>query len=286
MKLNSAQLEAFFTVAKFANFTRAAETLNVTQSALSQRIAKLEDELETTLFIRNKNAIRLTDAGELVLRFCQLNDSSESDLLSRLKNSKDDLAGVVRVAGFSSVNRSLVIPSLRNIMGKNPRLSIQLLTREVRELEGLLKSSEADYIITDRKSESTEVENLFLGFEENVLVKSKRLNVSDIFLDHDEDDSTTMNYFSQNKLSYRPKNIRYLDDVYGLIDGVKCGYGNAVLPLHLIEDEKDLEILEPKRSLKVSVYLQFYKQPYYRRMHSYLIEDIQLHFQRNLRQQK
>ena len=78
--------------------------------------------------------------------------------------------------------------------------------------------------------------------------------------------------------------MRYLDDVYGLIDGVKNGYGQAILPVHLIDGEKDLEIVDPKRTLRVSVYLQFYTQPYYRRVHSYFLSEIESYFRQNLRQ--
>lgn len=283
MKLNSAQLDAFSTVARTLNFTRAAEALHVTQSALSQRIAKLEEELETTLFIRDRSALRLTEAGELVLRFCRLNESTESELLDKLKSSKDDLAGVIRIGGFSSVNRSLVIPALASVMGKNPRLSIQLMTKELRELDGLLKSAEAEYIITNHKSESSEIESVFLGYEENVLVKLKKSPATQIFLDHDESDATTRGYLAQNKSALKISGMRYLDDVYGLIDGVKNGYGNAILPLHLIENEKDLEVIAPRQVLVVSVYLQYYLQPHYRRVHAVLVSELQKYFHQRLR---
>ncbi|HWU44135.1 MAG TPA: LysR family transcriptional regulator [Bdellovibrio sp.] len=286
MKINSAQLEAFYTIAKTLNFTRAAELLNVTQSALSQRIAKLEEELEITLFIRDRTSIRLTEAGEQVLRYCQVSDAAESDLFSKLKNTKDDLAGILRIGGFSSANRSLVIPALKNMMQKNPRLSIHLMTKEIHELEGLLRSSEADYIFTNKKSTFLGVENHFLGHEENVLVRSKKSSNDEIYLDHDEIDAMTREYFSLNKISVKPSNVRYLDDVYGLIDGVKNGYGKAILPMHLIENEKDLEVLEPKRVLKVPVYLQFYSQPYYRKVHAAFLKDVSEYFKKHLRQEK
>jgi DNA-binding transcriptional LysR family regulator len=286
MKLNSSQLEAFFEVAKNLNFTKAAEGLHVTQSALSQRIAKLEEDLGTTLFIRDRTSIRLTETGEMVLRFCQLNIGAESELLSKLKDSKDDLAGVLRIGGFSSITRSLVIPSMKKLMNKNPRLSLQLLTKEIQDLAQLLRNGEADYIFTTRKSDSPNIESLFLGFEENVLVKLKKLPDSEIFLDHDETDPTTRAYFSQNKLSFKPLSMRYLDDVYGLIDGVKNGYGKAVLPSHLIENEQSLEVIEPKRTLKVPVYLQFFVQPFYRKVHAQFIEETSNYFKEKLRQEK
>ncbi len=286
MTLNSSQLEAFFEVAKSLSFTKAAEGLHVTQSALSQRIAKLEEDLGTALFIRDRTSVRLTESGEMVRRFCQLNLSAESELLSKLKDSKDDLAGVLRVGAFSSIGRSLVIPSLKKLMTKNLRLSIQLLTGEIEGLPQLLRSGEADYIFSTRKSDSPNIENLFLGFEENVLVKLRRAPDIEIYLDHDENDPTTRAYFSQNKLNFKPLSMRYLDDVYGLIDGVKNGYGKAVLPVHLIEYENTLEIVDPKKTLKVPIYLQFFVQPFYRKVHSQFIEETSTFFKKELRQER
>ena len=284
MTLNSSQLMAFAAVAKLLNFTRAADTLNITQSALSQRIAKLEDELGTTLLVRDRSLIRLTDAGEQVLRYYQLNEGAESELLGKLKGSQDDYAGILRIGGFSSVNRSLVIPSLKKMMLKNPRLSLHLITKELQDLNYLLKSAEVDYIFVNKKSDSENIESIFLGFEENVLVKLKKAPDTNVFLDHDEADPTTKSYSAQNKIPLKASNMRYLDDVYGLIDGVKHGFGKAVLPLHLIENETGLEIMDPKKTLKVSVYLQFFVQPFYRRLHTEFLSQVQEYFKTRLRQ--
>jgi DNA-binding transcriptional LysR family regulator len=284
MKLNSSQLEAFSAIAKTLHFRKAAEILNVTQSALSQRIAKLEEDLETSLFIRNHNSIRLTEAGFRLLRFCELNSSAESEMLEDLKGSQASLGGVIRIAGFSSVNRSLVIPAMRDLMAKNNQLSIQLMTRELRDLADLLQRGEADYILTNQISTSAEVENIFLGFEENVLVRSKKFSANGIFLDHDENDPVTTGYFSQNQLKQEPRKMRYLDDVYGLIDGVKNGYGQAILPKHLVENERELEVVSPKTLLRVKVFLQFYSQPFYKRTHEPVVRSLTDYFKDRLRQ--
>lgn len=284
MKLNSAQLEAFLNVAKTLNFTRAAEMLNVTQSALSQRISNLEADLETTLFIRAKKSVHLTESGTQLLRFCQLAESAESELLDQLKNKGHDLAGIVRIAGFSSVTRSILIPALKNLMINNNRLSMQIMTKEIHQLEALLKSSEADYILTNKKSPSPDIENVFLGYEENVLVKSKKISNVDFILDHDDKDLTTQEYLMATKSKTKVTRRRYLDDIYGLIDGVKYGFGFAVLPLHLIEQDKDLEIVDKHCVLRTPVYLQFYSQPYYRKVHKDVLSDLQKHFQKVLPQ--
>lgn len=286
MKINAAQLEAFFTIAKVLHFTRAAEQLHVTQSALSQRIAKLEDDLEATLFIRDRSALRLTESGEHLLRFCQFYSQAESEILSKLKNTKDELAGVLRIGGFSSVNRSLVVPTLRKILQENSKLSLNLITKELHELPRMLKTSEVDYIFTNRPSESEELESIFLGIEDNVLVQSKKFSPTEIYLDHDQADPTTKSYFSLNKVKFKPENMRYLDDVYGLLDGAKHGLGKAVLPLHLIDKDSDLEVVNPQRRLSVPVYLKFYKQPFYRKIHSIFVEATTSYFKKHLRQDR
>lgn len=61
--MNTQQLESFIQVAENLNFARAAEVLNVTQSAVSRQINSLEAELETKLFHRSTRTVSLTPAG-------------------------------------------------------------------------------------------------------------------------------------------------------------------------------------------------------------------------------
>jgi len=65
------QLEYFVAVAEHRNFTRAAESVFVAQSALSQQIRDLERELATPLFERTSRAVRLTPAGQALLPVAQ-----------------------------------------------------------------------------------------------------------------------------------------------------------------------------------------------------------------------
>ena len=65
------QLRTFRVVAETLNFTRAAEQLNLTQSAVSHQIKALETELGEPLFIRAKRGVRLSEPGKLVLEHAQ-----------------------------------------------------------------------------------------------------------------------------------------------------------------------------------------------------------------------
>ena len=81
MPLQSHHLEAFFTIARTQNFSKAADILHVTQSALSHRIAGLEDELGAPLFIREKVGVKLTELGSELLRYVQLKNSLEEEFV-------------------------------------------------------------------------------------------------------------------------------------------------------------------------------------------------------------
>lgn len=61
--MNTQQLETFIQVAENLNFARAAEVLNMTQSAVSRQIHALEDELGAQLFLRTTRTVTLTSAG-------------------------------------------------------------------------------------------------------------------------------------------------------------------------------------------------------------------------------
>ena len=76
--MNTQQLESFVQVAENLNFARAAEVLNITQSAVSRQIHSLEEELGTKLFLRSTRAVALTPDG---LSF--LDDAKE--ILTRLQ---------------------------------------------------------------------------------------------------------------------------------------------------------------------------------------------------------
>ena len=63
MDLDLAQVRAFVVTAEHRHFSRAAETLFLTQQALSKRIRKLEDALSVQLFLRTNRAVELTEDG-------------------------------------------------------------------------------------------------------------------------------------------------------------------------------------------------------------------------------
>jgi DNA-binding transcriptional LysR family regulator len=275
--MNSDFLDAFYTCIQTGNFTKAAKRLSITQSALSQRIKNLEEDLATTLLIRDRAGLKLTESGEVLLRYCKKKLQAESELMTELKPGRDakkqsPLSGLIRIGGYSSVNRSKILPALSPLLKAYSELSIRMVTREVHELRPLLQSGEIDFMILDHEFKKDGVVSVKIGTEKNVLVQKRGYAGADIFLDHDEDDTTTLNYLK--KKSSAGIERRYLDDIDGVIDGVILGLGRAVVPLHLIETIKNIEIVDEERFVKNEIYLHYYEQSFYSRLHEAVVSAI------------
>lgn len=86
-ELNVHLLEQFVVLARTKNFTRAAEELNLSQSALSRAIQKLEEQLGQPLFERKPREVALTDHGELLLERSQQILKLMEDMFSELSES-------------------------------------------------------------------------------------------------------------------------------------------------------------------------------------------------------
>src|SRR3954454_13743447 len=86
------QLEYFVAVAEEANFTRAAERVNISQSGVSAKIRALETALEAELFDRSTRAARLTAAGTAALPHAR----ATLHAADALRQAVDDVSGLVR----------------------------------------------------------------------------------------------------------------------------------------------------------------------------------------------
>src|SRR3984957_8754791 len=86
------QFEYFVAVAKEANFTRAAERVDISQSGISAQVRQLERELGQALLDRSGRTVRLTEVGAAVLPYAQA--ALEAATNARL--IVDQLAGLVR----------------------------------------------------------------------------------------------------------------------------------------------------------------------------------------------
>jgi len=122
---NLNDLLAFVTVAREGSFTRAAGTLGVTASALSQAIKGLEERLKIRLLTRTTRSVATTSAGERLMnaighRFDEI--ESELDALTALR---DKPAGTVRITCGGNVLHSVLLPRLTPMLKDHPDIKLE-----------------------------------------------------------------------------------------------------------------------------------------------------------------
>lgn len=122
---NLNDLLAFVTVAREGSFTRAAATLGVTQSALSQTIRALEERLQIRLLTRTTRSVAPTPAGErLMLAIGHRFDEIEAEL-DALTALRDKPAGTVRITCGDNVMHTTLLPKLMPLLHDNPDITIE-----------------------------------------------------------------------------------------------------------------------------------------------------------------
>lgn len=277
MKLNTDRLNAFYQAALDRSFCQAADTLCITQSALSQRVLKLEQELGTNLLIRSPEGIGLTEQGKVLYDYVSDLQSREQDVLNQVTGRSAIANGIIRVGAFSSVMRSVIMPSLLPLINSPHQLKVEFFSRELRELPPLLLSGEVDFIVIDAEFSDPRLQFDLLGHETLVHIRNKSNEHQvdpPIFLDHDAHDVTTYNFFESQGMADFEFDRCFYDDVYGLIDGVRLGFGEAVVSQHIVKGNNDFEIVKHKNAVTSPVILCYVKNRYLSVLQQQVIEHL------------
>lgn len=276
MRLSNRQLSAFMTVAATLNFTRAAERLHITQSALSQRIRQLEKEIGTTLLNRSSQGVEMTEAGNRVLRFCRASSSLEEEILSDLAyDPRGPLKGIIRIAAHSSILQPVLIPSLASLLRDNPLVQCELTNAEAKDLPGILKRGEAEFVIMDQCLGWANLSTLELGQEIYIAIRSAKYPGRDeVYLDLHAQDRVTEEFFLHQK---NPPHYQrsFMSDVSGIICGVEQGLGRAVVSQHLVKANSNIQIMKEYKPVTSPVVVHFFNQAYYTRLHCTILEVLQ-----------
>jgi DNA-binding transcriptional LysR family regulator len=124
------RLRALHAVATYGSVGAAAEALQLTPSAVSQQLAKLERETHSRLVERNGRGVRLTDAAVLLA-------DHAADILSRVEHAASELeayrgqvVGRLSIAAFATAARGLLPDALRLLAERYPELAVRLIELE------------------------------------------------------------------------------------------------------------------------------------------------------------
>jgi DNA-binding transcriptional LysR family regulator len=144
------RLRALRNVAEHGSFSRAAEQLGYTQSAVSQQIAALEQEVGLTLLNRAVRPVALTDAGLLLVDHAELVLEHLATAEAQLDGLRGLRAGRLRLAAFGSAFATFLPTALAQFRRRHPELEVAPVEAEPDASLPLLRRGEVDLAIIYR----------------------------------------------------------------------------------------------------------------------------------------
>ncbi|MCW5588740.1 MAG: LysR family transcriptional regulator [Legionellales bacterium] len=209
MSLLNPQLQAFQAIVKYKTVHGAASAINLTQTAVTQRIRALETKLKTTLFIRTRRGMMLTSEGEALLRYCQTIREIEGETLAKIKGVGIEADIQLNIAGPTSIMRSRIIPQCVTVAKKFPRLSLRF---DINDREDYcvksIRSGENQLAIVQQQNVLPELQTKLLKPEHYVLVctpawkhrKLREIITNERIIDFDPSDNLTYAYLKHYNL--------------------------------------------------------------------------------------
>lgn len=148
----------FKEVAEAGNITAAAQTLFISQSAVSQSIKQLEAELQTRLFARNSRGVTLTADGRMLYEYVR----SAMGLLEtgeeKLSQSRDLQMGHLTIGASDTVTSQFLLPYLDRFHRQYPAIHIQIISGRSHKVLGLLQSGNVDIAFASTPQEGASLE--------------------------------------------------------------------------------------------------------------------------------
>ena len=165
-------LYAFRALVEYGNFRVAAESICLSQSALSRRIEKLEAALGNRLFDRTTRRVALTLYGQnFAERSAQLLDSVES-MLADVDKASEERTGLITVATVPSAACYFMPDVIRRFQSRYPRVRIKLIDSSAGNVIDAVARSQADFGICFAGNLPSEIE--FFPLVEDVYVAACR----------------------------------------------------------------------------------------------------------------
>jgi DNA-binding transcriptional LysR family regulator len=151
------RLQLLREIARRGTIRAAADAMSVTPSAVSQQMRILEAEAGVPLLEPRGRHVRLTEAGEMLVRHADVITAAIASAESELAATRDEVTGTLRIAAFPTAARA-ILPGVIGALGRaHPRLRIMLRDLETEESVTALRLDEVDLAVVDEYDEATRI---------------------------------------------------------------------------------------------------------------------------------
>jgi len=247
--IETSQLQTLVAVTRAKSFSKAADDLGVTQSAISQSIKNLESKLDLKIFKRSGKSIVLTPEGERLYKFGNLYLDGMKETLDDLQSDKELMRGKVRIGTLTGIGKSWLAQEIVVYAKENPDLRLSVRMGHQEDLLQDFENNLLDILILPEDDLPTHAEREFFVEEKSTMVFPKdhpafdfktkltlaRLEELPTIL-FEKDDHLLFKW-CRSKFKSTPKkmNIRFTVNSHGhMLQAVYEGLGIAVVPNHVL----------------------------------------------------
>lgn len=243
--MNLRFVEAFYWVATLKSVTRAAEKLFLTQSAMSSRIATLEEELGVLLLDRRDKQFRLTTAGARFLTYAQRLLELQREAKAEM-GAGEALAVSLRIGAIESVLHSWLIPWMEQLRIEHPALELELSVETTPILLEQMRRGTLDLAFAAQPAAADGVRSRALPSMGMVFVGSARLHRRRRY---SLDDLAALDLltFQRGSLPHvalldlfraarvEPRRVHTISSVSAMLQMAQGGFGVATLPREAVQ---------------------------------------------------
>ena len=126
-EVNLNRLAVFVALVRAGSFTAAAEQLGLTKAMVSQHLARLEQELGTTLLLRSTRRMSLTEAGAVFHADCVRLLADAEAAIARVGGNRDTPSGTLRLTTSTDYGMAVVAPALASFCQSHPQVQVDLV---------------------------------------------------------------------------------------------------------------------------------------------------------------
>ncbi len=299
--MSDRRLKVFHTVAKLLSFTKAAESLHMTQPAVTFQVRQLEEYFNTRLFDRTHNKVNLTQAGERVAEFAERIFDLYAEMENTVRDLTGEISGAITIGASTTIAEYLLPALLGEFKNRYPDINLRL---KVSNTEGIVSMVEHNVIDLGVVEAPVSNKNLIVEICHNdelvvvaqpgheLLKSGKRVKPAELlrypFVSREEGSGTRdviTQYLIKEKVNPAEMNLSIeLGSPEALKGAVEAGMGITIISRSIIEKELKLKTLaalqlDPPLNRPFSFVRQ--RQKFRVNIMEELLEFAQAYFKRN-----
>ena len=172
------RMDTFLAVCEHMNYTRAAESLCITQPAVSQQIHMLEEHYQMKLFEYEGKSLRLTEEGKVLRQAALCAKHDEKHLIEKMLRVRQK-KHTVKFGATLTIGEFLIPERLADYLEQEPDCDVHMLVANTHELLEKLDHGEIDFAIVEGYFEKAKYESRIFGKEKYICVKGKDYPLKD-----------------------------------------------------------------------------------------------------------